>query len=347
MIGYRQARGSEIGLKIARSGVELRSEQSYLAAFLLQEKLAAESFFRPYLDTLPNAFPQIPLYYTDDELAQLKGSFTRFLIQHRRASIGQEYQNLCERVAGFDRFTPQQFVWARLVVITRSFGFARDGLETEGLVPLADMLNHHPTRETKWMYEGKKKRFVVSAARNFEVGDPIHGHYGRKCNSRLFVNYGFALPENDDNEAEIVVAIAPNDPLRQAKLSLLDIPGGIRRFQIRANAGEQGVGELRSFLRVACADQEQLARIAHPMASAGGVAAQDASLETRARELLASAAEQARSAFDTTIAQDDILINDPDTPARLRTCAIVRRGEKRVLEHVARFSRDAAGLLVL
>jgi hypothetical protein len=34
------------------------------------------------------------------------------------------------------------FVWARMVVITRIFGMTIKGNATDGLVPMADMLNH-------------------------------------------------------------------------------------------------------------------------------------------------------------------------------------------------------------
>jgi hypothetical protein len=35
-----------------------------------------------------------------------------------------------------------EFIWARLVVITRVFGLVINGVKTTALVPLADMMNH-------------------------------------------------------------------------------------------------------------------------------------------------------------------------------------------------------------
>jgi hypothetical protein len=65
-------------------------------------------------------------------------------------------------------------------------------------------------------------------------GDQIYDSYGRKCNSRFFVNYGFALDENEDNQTVIPLNIPLNDPQYQMKLRFL---GGHpsstrRRFQI-------------------------------------------------------------------------------------------------------------------
>lgn len=347
LIACPRARNSDIGKRIARSGVDLRSEQSYLAAFLLQEMLNPSSSYRPYLDTLPLAFPHVPLFFGEDELAELKGSMTRFLIQHRRASLAEEYRNLCESVEGFSRFTPQQFVWARVAVITRTFGFAMDGRDTEGLVPLADMLNHHPTRETRWSYDGKRKCFNVVAMRDFERGDAIHGHYGHKCNSRLFVNYGFALEDNEHNEAEFVVSIVPSDPLRSAKLSLLGIPGGMRRFQLPGEFRGKAFDDLRSFLRIAGSSQEELSRVSPELAAGAKVPFLGPATELRALALLSEALTSAISAFDTSAAQDDARLNDPALPVNVRTCIIVRRGEKRVLEKLAQLCGSARAIMAL
>jgi hypothetical protein len=38
-------------------------------------------------------------------------------------------------------------------------------------------------------------------------GDPVYDSYGPKCNSRFFVNYGFALEQNDENQCVIPIAV--------------------------------------------------------------------------------------------------------------------------------------------
>jgi hypothetical protein len=45
--------------------------------------------------------------------------------------------------------------------------------------------------------------FVITSLRTIQRGDQVYDSYGRKCNSRFFVNYGFALDDNEeDNEGE-------------------------------------------------------------------------------------------------------------------------------------------------
>eukprot|EP00456_Euglypha_rotunda_P085887 TRINITY_DN86839_c0_g1_i2.p1 TRINITY_DN86839_c0_g1~~TRINITY_DN86839_c0_g1_i2.p1 ORF type:complete len:105 (+),score=14.82 TRINITY_DN86839_c0_g1_i2:95-409(+) len=47
------AKDSEIGQKIRKANCRLRSDHSWLAAFLLQEKYNPSSFWRAYIDCLP------------------------------------------------------------------------------------------------------------------------------------------------------------------------------------------------------------------------------------------------------------------------------------------------------
>ena len=41
----------------------------------------------------------------------------------------------------------------------------------------------------------------------------IFDSYGRKCNSRFLLNYGFVVEDNDANEVNVIVEACQNDPL--------------------------------------------------------------------------------------------------------------------------------------
>ena len=127
-------------------------------------------------------------------------------IAERRESLRAEYEELMRHapvaalLGGGDECPLEHFVWARNVVVTRIFGLVVGGRKTDGLVPLADLLNHRRPRETKWAYDDATQGFIITSLRALEGGAQVHDSYGRKCNSRFFVNYGFALEENVDNE---------------------------------------------------------------------------------------------------------------------------------------------------
>ena len=114
------AQKSPIGQKLSLK--QLRSRQTFLACYLCIERMKGkESFWFPYIQTLPTDFREIPIYYNDDEMDELCGSFTIGKIKDRKESLRSEYDNLIDILepAGI---TYDDFVWGRLVVITRVFG---------------------------------------------------------------------------------------------------------------------------------------------------------------------------------------------------------------------------------
>lgn len=130
-------------------------------------------------------------------ICYMQGSMCVDKIQERKESLRIEYDNICRYVPSFAEYKYEEFVWARLVVITRIFGIVVDQQKTDGLVPMADMLNHKRPRETKWTFDEEMGAFTITALTNMNRGDQIFDSYGQKCNSRFFVNYGFALDENE------------------------------------------------------------------------------------------------------------------------------------------------------
>ena len=83
--------------KCGSQNVELRSEHSYLASYLLQEKYkGSESFWYPYINILPVKYRNMPIFFSPEELKWLKGSFTEERIRDRNEALEQEYDNICE-----------------------------------------------------------------------------------------------------------------------------------------------------------------------------------------------------------------------------------------------------------
>ena len=89
----------------------------------------------------------------------------------------------------------------------------------------------------------------------------IFDSYGRKCNSRFFVNYGFSLELNLDNEALMTFELPRNDPQYAIKARHLGFSVGDdlsfaqrdivkKDFQIPKAYKEKKVKEAFSFLRV-------------------------------------------------------------------------------------------------
>jgi len=338
------AKASDIGRKIIASGVELRSTHSYLAAYLLEQKHKKDSFWRPYLDILPQKYANMPIFFNEDLLAELKNSFTLQKIADRIDSLRREYENIRRAVPEFAKYTQDEFVWARLVVITRIFGLVIGDNKTDGLVPYADMLNHKPPREalaggkgdeceTKWTFDDKLDGFTITTLRGISRGDQIFDSYGRKCNSRFFVNYGFALDENEDNEVMIRVQLPSNDPHFGMKLRML---GGRdhcakREFQIPANYREKKVRELFSFMRFIHGRDSELMSFSNSEGKLNEIEPLSVRNEIKALEDIRAAATDMYSKFPTTLEDDQKVMSEGIKDFNIRNCYVMRVGEKQVL----------------
>ena len=356
---------SEIGKQIIAAKVDLRSKHSYLASYLLQEKEKnGDSYWTPYLACLPAYYNNMPIFFPPPLLAMLKGSFTLQKIQDRIDSLRTEYDNIKASVPSFARFSHDDFVWARLVVITRIFGLVINGVKTDGLVPYADMLNHKKPKDamdtdTKWTYDDHLNGFTIISLKSIARGEQVYDSYGRKCNSRFFVNYGFALSDNeDDNEAVLRFTPSPaSDPFYHTKLNMLTASTTTlsREFQVPAtyretSDREKKTKEMFSWLRFVVAVDSELMML--PQGEGGRVKVEEVEVvsvrnESAVLRMVKAAAEEALKAFETTLEADDELIRTAAYPeySNERNIILMRRGEKQVLRWYVRLAEVCLDLL--
>jgi len=319
LLTRESAISSAIGKHIAAAGLVPPTSHTWLAAYLLQEFHSPTSFFRPYLDLLPHSYAHIPLLFDDRDLALLRGSFTLDRIREKRETLAREYGYLIRAIPALRAMSYEQFVWARLTVITRIFGVTIAGQKTHALVPLADLFDHKLPRETSWTYQDTTNGFVLTALQAFSPGDEVHDSYGPKCNGRFFLNYGFVLEDNDDNEAHLRFVTREQD----------------RIFAVPARYEWPETQQMFSFLRNACADKNAFST---PEPT-------NARNEAAALRLLAEACTRALGEFETTIEEDDALLANLATTGHTRSCVLMRRGEKRVLRAFLELTRVAIPLL--
>lgn len=337
---------SDICTEIKHSGVEIRSKHTYLASFLLQERdRKRESKWFPYIDILPKTFSNIPLFFDRDQLEGLKGSLALQKIQDRHDSLRAEYQNLRRHVASFSKWSYEDFVWARLVVITRIFGLLINNQKTDGLVPMADMINHRRPRETRWTFNEVKQGFVISAMQDFRIGDQIYDSYGRKCNSRFFVNYGFALENNPDNECSLKIAL-PSDARRNTytiEYTDFQVPKMVDDKKSRAMFSmlrwsilqEQNKNQfLPTYHNIPKPPKFDSRRNQSKKTKGQYVPPISVSNELAVLRLISKAAEETLSRFPNSLEHDKQLLSDHITYppySNQRNVIIMRSGEKEVL----------------
>eukprot|EP00567_Pseudictyota_dubia_P003033 CAMPEP_0197448962 /NCGR_PEP_ID=MMETSP1175-20131217/19728_1 /TAXON_ID=1003142 /ORGANISM="Triceratium dubium, Strain CCMP147" /LENGTH=674 /DNA_ID=CAMNT_0042980921 /DNA_START=64 /DNA_END=2088 /DNA_ORIENTATION=+ len=227
LITVEMGQATPIGQAVLNSELDLDAPKHiFLMIYLLwdQKVNGDRSFFKPYYDILPKTLSNMPIFWSDEELSFLDGSYLLAQIADRNDAITDDYHAICEIAPELaDIATLEEFKWARMCVCSRNFGLQIDGHRTSALVPHADMLNHYRPRETKWTFDDETQCFTITTLQSIPVGAQVYDSYGQKCNHRFLLNYGFAVEDNREidgfcpNEVPLELGIVPDDPLYDAK----------------------------------------------------------------------------------------------------------------------------------
>jgi protein-histidine N-methyltransferase len=132
---------------------------------------------------------------------------------------------------------------------SRIFGIVIGETKTDAFVPLADMLNHKRPKQTSWYYSNEFEGFIIESLEDIQRGEQVYDSYGRKCNSRFFLNYGFINMNNDANEVALKVSYDPNDEQLPLKEKLLGDTPSTKTFRVLANVEEENTVEFMNFIR--------------------------------------------------------------------------------------------------
>ncbi|RUO88780.1 SET domain-containing protein-lysine N-methyltransferase [Corallococcus sp. AB018] len=333
------ARASDIGRLIDAHAPDT-SEECYLAAFLLQEKEREDSAWKPYLDVLPQSFPHLPLFFDAQELSLLQGSSALREVARWKEMLLARYAMLAQRVPGFERFTPDAYLWAQHVLISRSFGLTVAGKLTRCFVPVADMLNHRASPRLVWGNTEDGEAFVLVAHEPVAAREELHISYGIKSSCRFLLSYGFVPEDNPDDTLVLYLGVPEDAVEAEGKRELLALatPPSRRRFEVPLHYGHASTVAMFSFLRVACANARELARLAEEAREEQGlgeVPPLSAETEERVFRYIHDACEARLAGFETTLEEDEQLLQEADLSRNTRNCLLLRRGEKRLLRAYA------------
>lgn len=219
LITREHARGSSVGRQLRDAGIELSSSHALFAAWLCVELRRPGSPHAPYLRSLPAAYDGFAVHAPPDERALLRGTLTGdrlALLEHDLARDHALAVAKARLMAGVDRAT---FTWARLAVGSRAFAVTIDGVATNALVPLADLINHAPAPVTRWAYDQHDAAFTLTAVADVAAGAELTDSYGAKSNGQLAVQYGFTIDDNPADVAELAgrpVGLPDDDEPAQA-----------------------------------------------------------------------------------------------------------------------------------
>ncbi|XP_004699177.1 actin-histidine N-methyltransferase [Echinops telfairi] len=328
-----------------------------LAFHLLCERTNPDSFWQPYIQTLPSEY-DTPLYFEEEEVRYLQST-------QAIHDVFSQYKNTARQYAYFykviqthphasklplkDSFTYDDYRWAVSSVMTRQNQIpTEDGSRvTLALIPLWDMCNHTNGLITTG-YNLEDDRCECVALQDFRAGEQIYIFYGTRSNAEFVIHSGFFFDHNAHDRVKIKLGVSKGDRLYAMKAEVLARAGIPTSSVFALHSTEPPISaQLLAFLRVFCMTEEELRehllgdsaidRIFTLGNSEFPVSWDNelklwAFLEDRASLLLKT--------YKTTIEEDKSFLQGAPLSARAAMAVKLRLGEKELLEKVL---RGAAG----
>lgn len=330
--------------------------------YILTTREDPDHFFQPYYKILPKDYTNFPIFWDDEKLAWLEGSPLIDDIMERKHNMRSDYEEVCRICPEFKRFSFEEFLEVRTAVGSRNFGIVVNGEKRTAMVPYADMLNHYRPRETSWTFENSKNAFTISSICNLRAGQQVMDSYGKKCNSKFFLHYGFAVECNREEDGRcqnellfrFSLRAAVDDPLRETRLAFLGPSRATRGFRVSMNIEDKATAEALSFLRVKVASEKELneiiARNAVPVQRSSRNSQRDPSVpflnrmnEAAALEKMAQACLRQLHRYPKTTEENKAMLESGNVPAFTdrRTALVVILGE----QEICHFWINAANVL--
>jgi histone-lysine N-methyltransferase SETD3 len=141
----------------------------------------------------------------------------------------------------------------------------------------------------------------------------------------------------------LFLGLPQEDPLAAQKQRLLGLTGPfeLRSYTLSLTDDAGPMDEMFSFLRVACADAEELTTlVAAPDPRIRMRAPLSASNEQRVIGAFVTLCEEQLAGYETPLAEDERALREEKLSQNARNCILVRRGEKRILQAYAARARS-------
>lgn len=200
-----------------------------LALFLLYQKyLGEKSWWKVYLDSLPTEY-SVPAYCRQEELDAFPEILKTYKLKQNE-DVSQCYYSIQVVISTsaylqslFSSLCIEEVRWSWFTVNTRAVYLKNEnsspiviGDDTCALAPYLDLLNHTHTAQMKAYLNPVNSCYEIETQVRYEQYDQVFINYGPHDNLKLYVEYGFILPQNPHNH----VPVTMSEVVQVAKLAL-------------------------------------------------------------------------------------------------------------------------------
>lgn len=323
-------------------------DDEILALHLMYERSKkSASFFAPFIASMPTTF-NLPLYWTEKELSELKGTNVLLLTQLMKQQLERDFTTIhLVVIAAFPQIfssqpalTLEDYTWAMSVVWSRAFGITKGGKYLRILCPAMDMFNHDVRIENPLddfiSLDQETQMLTHHVPTEEAAGSALQISYGQYSNAKLLYSYGFIAKENTRRAVDFWIKLPLNDPFLQLKQTVLD-SNELTKDQTYDFCGTLFTNDvderLLATLRVILMNQEEIrlyqkAKIDQSILSIRNELAVYENLETACRRKLGN--------FPTTLEEDTAILAATETKSnpRLSFAVHVRMEDKQVFTGV-------------
>jgi histone-lysine N-methyltransferase SETD3 len=301
-----------------------------MALYLIHEKNDPQSFWKPWLDILPETVPST-LSFDQKEMAELEGSMMQSITARRQAAIAQEHELVLRTLqvnytALFpnETFTLEAYRWATTIVSSRSIIVTSGNVTVPLLVPYVDLAQHDHTVNTTYEFD-EDNNFKVVTNQQFNASQPVKISIGGRSNGQLILSHGLTLDNNDYDQVQLNVQVSEDDPFASVKRKILEQAGfGPDRAYVITKAGLSR--DLLAAMRIQALKPSEFDSYTKAFSN------QPVSLrnELEVYRTLILACQNLLKRYKTTLQQDAELLQT-DLSANVRNAVILRKGEKETL----------------
>lgn len=300
---------------------------------LVAERNNPDGKLKPWINSLPTKYGST-LYFSDDEMSELQGSTLAAETRARLRNIKETYDVISEVLFRTvpSRFTPDTFTledykWAMLIVMGRSYTFSGDAGPIASLVPGLDAFNYDDSEVTT-KYNNETNTFEVFAGKDTAAGEQVMVNFGRKYNIDLLLLQGHIHDAEEFDAVVLSTKMEGNDTNREFKQTVMARKGlqwEGSHYVNRAGPSEK----LLASLRIQLAQGNDLLEVARVD---GGPVSLENELEVYRNLLIAC--ETMVNGYNTTIEEDRSKLQK-DLPQNIHNAIRLRLGEKEVLRATA------------
>ncbi|KAL4942509.1 hypothetical protein BDV06DRAFT_162254 [Aspergillus oleicola] len=221
------------GLTFPHLFIENAGPEEVAIFFLIGQYLrGSESFWYPYIRTLPQpgSLTTLPYYEDEEELEWLEGTSLLAARNQKITQLREKYEGVFAELqkSGLGdaaKYSWDLYLWASTIFVSRAFsakvlsgavpelGVPEENISV--LLPFIDILNHRPLAKVEWRAGNESVDFVT--LEDVSAEEEIANNYGPRNNEQLMMNYGFCLPNNPCDYRTVALRAPPGSPLHFAR----------------------------------------------------------------------------------------------------------------------------------